>query len=131
MLALTVRVGTGAYRRFAQDSSGSVAMVFSLALIPIMVAVGAAIDYSRANSVKAVLQATLDSALLAGAKDGSSSWAQVAQNVFQANFSAKSSASLTPTFSLGNNGAYTGTVSIAVPTSILAIVRIESINVSA
>src|SRR5262249_56885329 len=97
---LTVRVGTGAYRRFAQDSSGSVAMVFSLALIPIMVAVGAAIDYSRANSVKAVLQATLDSALLAGAKDGSSSWAQVAQNVFQANFSAKSSVSLTPPFSL-------------------------------
>src|SRR5262245_66124852 len=107
MLALALRFGKSAFRRFSQDGRGSIAMVFALALIPIMVAVGAAIDYSRANSVKAVLQATLDSALLAGAKDGSSSWAQVAQNVFQANLSAKSSASLTPTFSLGNNGAYT------------------------
>jgi len=118
-------------RRFFQSREGSVAMLFALALIPLMIAAGAALDYSRANSFKAVLQATLDSALLAGAKDGSSNWTPVALNVFQSNLAAKSSASLTPTFSLDGNGSYTGSVSAAVPTFILVMIKIQSLNVTA
>lgn len=40
-------------------------MIFALALVPIMVAVGAAIDYSRALSVKTSLVAALDAGVLA------------------------------------------------------------------
>src|SRR5262249_49016768 len=92
MLALVQSGVRTTSRRFFQSREGSVAMLFALALIPLMIAAGAALDYSRANSFKAVLQATLDSALLAGAKDGSSNWTQVALNVFQSNLAAKSSA---------------------------------------
>jgi predicted XRE-type DNA-binding protein len=49
---------------------------------------GAAVDYSRANSVKASLQAALDSAVLAGAKDGTSKWLTTASNTFNGNVKA-------------------------------------------
>ncbi len=50
---------------FWRCERGNVAMIFALALIPIMVAVGAAIDYSRALSVKSRLVAALDAGVLA------------------------------------------------------------------
>jgi Flp pilus assembly protein TadG len=42
--------------------SGNVMVTFALALIPIMGAVGGAVDYSRASSARAATQAALDSA---------------------------------------------------------------------
>lgn len=40
---------------------GNVAITFALATIPMIGFVGAAVDYSRANAVKASMQAALDS----------------------------------------------------------------------
>ena len=37
-----------AARRFADDAQGSVAVIFAIALIPMLFAIGAAINYSRA-----------------------------------------------------------------------------------
>src|SRR6476659_3755124 len=85
-------------RRFCSRTDASIATTFALALIPIMTAVGAAIDYSRANAVKAYLQSALDTALIAGAKDASSNWMQVAQNVFSGNLATKNLSAPTPTF---------------------------------
>src|SRR5262249_16744750 len=48
--------------RSAQD--GNVVITFALALIPIVGIVGSALDYSRANSVKAAMQAALDATAL-------------------------------------------------------------------
>jgi hypothetical protein len=101
-------------------------------LIPVMTAVGAAIDYSRANTFKAGLQATLDAALLAGARSGSSDWSQVAQDVFSGNAIAKTqSGSInTPSFSQPSAAIFTGTASGTVKTSILAMLHITSIPVT-
>jgi Flp pilus assembly protein TadG len=43
---------------------GSVAIIFALTMIPIMFAVGAAVDYSRASLVQADLQSATDGAIL-------------------------------------------------------------------
>jgi Flp pilus assembly protein TadG len=51
---------------------GNVAITFALALIPLMYAVGAAVDYSRANSVKAAMQAAGDSTALMVSKNAAS-----------------------------------------------------------
>jgi Flp pilus assembly protein TadG len=51
-------------RRFAADRCGNVVMTFALSTIPIIGFVGAAVDYSRANSAKAAMQAAVDSAAL-------------------------------------------------------------------
>jgi Flp pilus assembly protein TadG len=48
-------------RSFRADKNGNVAAIFTIALIPIMASVGVVIDYSHANSVKAAMQAALDS----------------------------------------------------------------------
>ena len=53
--------------RIAQ--AGNVAITFAFASLPIMGFVGAAVDYSRANSVKAAMQTALDSTALMLAKE--------------------------------------------------------------
>jgi hypothetical protein len=53
--------------RFIPDSSGNIAIAFSIALIPLIGVLGAAIDYSRASLQNRHLQDTLDGAALAAA----------------------------------------------------------------
>jgi len=55
--------------RFLRDRSGSIAPLIAGAAIPIVGLTGAAVDYSRANSLKASLQSALDSTALALTKD--------------------------------------------------------------
>src|ERR1700761_4223785 len=59
----------GLLRRFAAADGGNVAILFTIALVPILSFVGAAIDYSRANMARSSMQAALDSASLMVAKD--------------------------------------------------------------
>jgi hypothetical protein len=55
-------------RSFIQDRRGAVAPIFALSIIPVIGLVGMAVDYSRANSIKAALQASLDATALAMAR---------------------------------------------------------------
>src|SRR4029077_7527072 len=55
-------------RTFRSAKGGNVIITFTLALVPIMGFVGAAVDYSHANSIKAALQAALDATALAMSK---------------------------------------------------------------
>jgi len=63
MLSIWSKLRRG-WRAFARARGGNVAVTFGLAAIPIVCFVGMAIDYSRANSLKAALQAAVDSAAL-------------------------------------------------------------------
>src|ERR1700734_3353218 len=58
-----------AVRRFAGAKDGNIAVIFTIAAIPIISFVGAAIDYSRANSARSSMQAALDSTALMLSKD--------------------------------------------------------------
>jgi Flp pilus assembly protein TadG len=62
------RVRTAA-RRFAGANEGNIAILFGIAVIPIISFVGAAVDYTRANSARSSMQAALDSTALMLAKD--------------------------------------------------------------
>jgi len=92
---------------------------------------GMAIDYSRANAAKEDVQAALDSALLAGAKNGSSTWTTTAGNVFSANFSTKAVSVPTPSFTKDEDLVYSGSVTASVPTSILGVLGIHSLDINA
>jgi uncharacterized protein YegL len=50
---------------FLKDRRGSVAPIFALSLIPTVGMIGAAVDYSRANNIRAAMQSALDSTTLA------------------------------------------------------------------
>ena len=54
--------------RFMKDRRGGVAPMFAIAVVPLLGLVGAAVDYSRANSIRAGLQSALDATALAMAK---------------------------------------------------------------
>src|SRR4051794_10959023 len=54
--------------KLLSDERGGVAPMFALSIVPVIGLVGASIDYSRANSIKAGMQSTLDATSLAMAK---------------------------------------------------------------
>jgi len=55
-------------RLFLQDRRASVVPMFALAIIPVIGLVGAAVDYSRANSIRSGVQGALDATALAMAR---------------------------------------------------------------
>jgi Flp pilus assembly protein TadG len=58
-----------AANRFAGAKQGNIAVIFAIALVPVISFVGAAIDYSRANRARSSMQAALDSTALMLSKD--------------------------------------------------------------
>ncbi|MBX9774695.1 MAG: VWA domain-containing protein [Xanthobacteraceae bacterium] len=55
--------------QFLRNQKGGVAPLLGLAIVPMIGIVGAAVDYSRANSTRTAMQAALDSAALMMSKD--------------------------------------------------------------
>ena len=48
--------------RFRAAENGNIAVIFAIALVPLLGFVGAAIDYSRATTARSAMQSALDSA---------------------------------------------------------------------
>jgi hypothetical protein len=124
-----VRVACGWFRAFRTDQDGNVGVIFGIAMLPVLTGLGMAIDYSRATVARTSLQGALDSAVIAGAKDGTSAWTTTATDVFKGNLQAKSISFNEPSFSKTGT-SYIGAANAPVPTSILGIVGINSIAVN-
>src|SRR5690349_3305132 len=89
----------GALSKFGRDNRGQISMVFAFLLVPFVAAVGSAVDFSSANSAKASIAGALDAAVLAGARDGTSSWQTRAQNVFTATLAQTGATNVNANFS--------------------------------
>src|SRR6185436_14556272 len=59
----------GAASRFIRADDGNIAVIFAIALVPLLGFVGAAVDYTRANAARSSMQAALDSTALMVSKD--------------------------------------------------------------
>src|SRR5829696_1794848 len=71
---------------FRGHEGGNAAMMFGLALVPLVGFIGAALDYSRASDFQTKLHQAADAAALIAAKDRNSPWAKRkanAEKVFQ------------------------------------------------
>lgn len=126
---------TSKWKRFTRDRKGSIVVIFALVLIPVLAAVGAAIDFSRAGNAKNKLQTSLDAALLAAARDATLDNDQkiaFAQSMFAANFDTGSYGQAeTPVITISSAGAVTGTVNANLDTVLLGIVGLNTLQVSA
>jgi Flp pilus assembly protein TadG len=85
----------GFIKKFRRDRRGATALIMALSTVPLLIASGVAVDFSRVSSARAQLQAAVDAAALAGtgAYQNSTSGTNasaVAKSVF-----ASSTASLT------------------------------------
>src|ERR1700712_4542953 len=74
--------------KFWSNAQGNVAVMFGIALVPLLTAVGMAVDYSRANSARTAMQSALDSTALMISKDAATLTAAEISTRAQAYFSA-------------------------------------------
>jgi len=74
--------------RFARDERGNIAVIFAVAVLPILGLVGAAVDYSRATNARTAMQAALDSTALMISKDAASMTAEQVSTKAKAYFAA-------------------------------------------
>jgi Flp pilus assembly protein TadG len=70
---------TALISRFRRDSRANIAVIFAVATVPIITAVGCATDYSMAARMKSKLQSAADSASLASVSVHSAGWTAATQ----------------------------------------------------
>jgi len=125
-----------ALRSFASAREGNVAITFAILLVPLIGTAGAAIDYSRANSVKADMQAALDTTALMLAKEADTDTASQLQTnaaaYFNAAFNRPTTQNITISASYSTTNGPTVVVngSVLVPTTFMGILGINSITVT-
>src|SRR5262249_16459288 len=126
----------GELRAFSRADSANVLLTFSLALLPIMGFVGAAVDYSRANSDKAAMQAAVDATALWLSKNAATmTTAQLNQNAtnhFNAVFTRTDVANIviTPTYTTSNGTQLVVTGAGSVATKFMGVVGFSSLNIN-
>lgn len=116
--------------RFLSDRCASAAPLLALAALPIMGALGTAIDYSRANSARSAMQASVDATALAMARDS----AVEPQSYFNGNFTRSEVQLGQVTATSGSSGGQsTVTVSAtgSVKTVILGVMGFSKIDIKA
>ncbi|MBV8792491.1 MAG: pilus assembly protein [Pseudolabrys sp.] len=69
MMANSIAAWRNKFRQFVRDRAGNVAITFAIATLPVIGVVGAAVDFSHGNSVRAAMQNALDSTALMLARD--------------------------------------------------------------
>ncbi|HZD92143.1 MAG TPA: pilus assembly protein, partial [Pseudolabrys sp.] len=120
---------------FLRARNGNVAVMFALALVPVLAATGAAIDFSRANSVKADLQAALDSTALMlskqAATDTQAELQSQALTFFKATFNRPDAQNIavgaTYTDTAGSKLVVSGTVDV--PTEFMQAFGYDSVTI--
>ena len=126
----------GALRKFCSARAGNVAITFALASLPIVGTVGFAVDYSHANSVKAAMQAALDSTALILSKEASTDTSGQLQtnatSYFKALFTRPeaTNVTITPTYTSSGGSQVVVTGSAQVPTAFLGIIGYNNIVVN-
>jgi Flp pilus assembly protein TadG len=118
-------------RAFRRGRDGNLAVIFALAAIPVIGAVGAAVDLSKASDVKTQLQNALDAALLAGVTQASAKQVSTATAVFTGDFTGKYGNTGSASFTQNADSSLSGTAKSSVPMSFLAVLGTSSIVVNA
>jgi Flp pilus assembly protein TadG len=123
--------------RLVRCDKGNVAVMFGIALVPILTFMGAAIDYTRANNARSAMQAALDSTALMLAKDLSdgritaSEINSKAQAYFAALYTNKDARSVTVTAAYSANTSQGSTIQVngsgAVTTDFLKVAGFPNI----
>ena len=126
--------------RFLHARSGGIAILFALLSIPILFAVGAAIDYGRRNAAKTQLDAALDGALLAVMAQKSNTITQANLQSMETQFRAEAakvpgvtvtaftpSSPVTGASTLSLSASYTASVR----TTIGAMMKVPTLNIGA
>jgi Flp pilus assembly protein TadG len=122
-------------KRFAKSQKGNVAIMFGLSLVPLVVAVGAAVDFVRFTAVHTQMQAALDAGTLAAAVAKDKTDAQritIGKDNFAANMKQGEAINIISTVNFTiKGGTVVSVANLPLPTSFLAVAGINSVDVGA
>jgi Flp pilus assembly protein TadG len=133
----SVRATVMLLNRFWNNRQGGVAPMMGLAIIPLMVAVGTAVDYSRASAARTAFQIALDSTALTLSKTAAtqslSDLQTAATSTFNALFNRPDVKDVTVTtnYSTTNGSQIVLSGSATINTNFLGVLGIDEINISA
>lgn len=125
-----------ALRAFGRAREGNVAVMFALVLVPVLAATGVAIDFSRANAVKANLQAALDATALMLSKEAVTDSADELQAHALAYFKAMYNGPSTTNVAINANynasagSSLTVNGSVSVPTDFMGLFGFNALNIN-
>jgi len=130
----TIRTALERVRSFLGNRDANVAMMFGISIIPLTIAAGAGLDLTRAMIVKQNLTEALDAAALAAGAQPALTQDQMqvlAQNYFNANYKADTAYGHPAAVNLVLNGqSVTVTSSVPMPTTLMNIAGIHTVNVT-
>jgi Flp pilus assembly protein TadG len=123
------------FKRFAADAGGAVGIMFAVALVPLVMGIGAVMDYSRASRVQASLQSATDAAALAVGKyameTGTRDNADRARQAFDAGFKRTDNTTVTRFDVRQNESKLTIDVQASVPLVFAGILGTSSMDMGA
>ena len=124
-------------RKFHTSQNGNVAIIFTLAMIPILCGVGAAIDFSRGNDVKAKMQSAVDATgleLQQTAPNMSTAALQsAAEGYFKADFTSEDAENIvvSATYSAAGGSHVVVNATVDVPTTFMGLFGYKEMPISA
>ncbi len=119
-------------RLFWARRDGNVAMAFAFCLIPLLVGIGAAVDYARLADAREIMQNSLDATVLALSSEAPKLTADQlntrASEVFGVNFSSikANNVNVSATFTKANGAVIAATATGTVPMTFMGLVGISS-----
>ena len=125
------------WRELRKATGGNIAVTFALTLVPVMGCVGAAVDYSRANSAKVAMQAASDATALMLSKTAatvtSAQMQTSATNYFKALFnrSEVTGVTVTPTYTTSGGSKITVKATGSLKADFMALFGVTNMNVGA
>ena len=123
----------GLIKRFARAQQGAVAITLGIAVLPLMLAGGMALDFVHASSLRTKLQGALDAGALAAASSHTLSDNErlaLAKSIFDENWQSKETKGIKTTlnFSIEGSGVR-GNADIEVPTALMRLVGVNTMPV--
>jgi Flp pilus assembly protein TadG len=118
---------------FLRDRQANVAPIFAVAMIPVMGLTGSAVDYSRATSIKAAMQAAADATALKLVQNAlslpSGDVSNTATDVFKASFSRPDAAQLQVSAQSTSSGVVTVTATAQMATDFMGVVGVSNVTI--
>ncbi len=111
-------------RALANDTRGSIAIIMAIALVVLIVAVGAAVDLAQALRAREILQGALDQATIRAALTTGSGYVEAGRATLAANLTNTGIAEENLGYSFVRNadGSVSGTATVTVPLSFMGII---------
>lgn len=122
------------FKRFAASQNGGTAVTFAIAVIPLMVAAGVAIDFGRFYAAQTQLQAALDDGSLAAAVARDKTTAQrqkIGTDAFNANMKSGVVSDVVPVVNFKVvDTSVVATASLSLPTAFMSIVGVDNMDIA-